>query len=81
MEDDMLSEPWYVLRYSNGEYVGIDPGSGYPYRAGTPSQIQWFPTEVLAERYRKAFPGLTLFKITAIQLSRVEVDNNDYRIP
>ncbi len=61
---------YYVLKYPNGQFVGIDQNSGgYPYETEWPGGVQWFSLPE-AKRYVKMFKEFSIYKVESISFRK-----------
>ena len=64
---DALTTPFF-MQYPDGNYVAIDPASGYPYRTSSIFRAKLFASKEEADGYRGHFKtdNMSIRKIIAI---------------
>ena len=65
---------YWVMKYPDGSFVGIDDSSGgYPYKTSYPSGIKWWTNTKEAERYIQMFPdkGFKLYRVVHLVIQEV----------
>lgn len=66
---------YFILKYPDGCFVGVDPGSGgYPFRAFSPDTVRFW-TRKSATEYMKVCSkeGFTLHQIVDFSMKKIEI--------